>query len=145
MRSRAMNSVSARSSCVPCGALVTSTSQSRTQPKPGMSGCGNSTCPASTNGATASYRWVLDPSVTGTPTSPGIVWRNVLMAAAPLAFASTSLSAAMGHLRVIVLICLTCSVNSRSEEHTSELQSRENLVCRLLLEKKKYLVQCTVQ
>src|SRR5690606_41641576 len=27
--------------------------------------------------------------------------------------------------------------SSRSEEHTSELQSRENLVCRLLLEKKK--------
>src|SRR5690606_24700552 len=27
---------------------------------------------------------------------------------------------------------------SRSEEHTSELQSRENLVCRLLLEKKKH-------
>src|SRR5690606_11306119 len=28
-------------------------------------------------------------------------------------------------------------LNMRSEEHTSELQSRENLVCRLLLEKKK--------
>src|SRR5690606_41970396 len=28
---------------------------------------------------------------------------------------------------------------TRSEEHTSELQSRENLVCRLLLEKKKNL------
>src|SRR5690606_40751516 len=28
-------------------------------------------------------------------------------------------------------------VVQRSEEHTSELQSRENLVCRLLLEKKK--------
>src|SRR5690606_41839933 len=27
----------------------------------------------------------------------------------------------------------------RSEEHTSELQSRENLVCRLLLEKKKII------
>src|SRR5690606_40593957 len=27
--------------------------------------------------------------------------------------------------------------HKRSEEHTSELQSRENLVCRLLLEKKK--------
>src|SRR5690606_41421498 len=27
---------------------------------------------------------------------------------------------------------------SRSEEHTSEVQSRENLVCRLLLEKKKH-------
>src|SRR5690606_40728196 len=30
-----------------------------------------------------------------------------------------------------------CSAYPRSEEHTSELQSRENLVCRLLLEKKK--------
>src|SRR5690606_40546318 len=29
----------------------------------------------------------------------------------------------------------------RSEEHTSELQSRENLVCRLLLEKKKVNIQ----
>src|SRR5436309_13029908 len=29
------------------------------------------------------------------------------------------------------------SAPRRSEEHTSELQSRENLVCRLLLEKKK--------
>src|SRR5690606_41100670 len=29
------------------------------------------------------------------------------------------------------------AVGERSEEHTSELQSRENLVCRLLLEKKK--------
>src|SRR5690606_41192184 len=29
------------------------------------------------------------------------------------------------------------NLNDRSEEHTSELQSRENLVCRLLLEKKK--------
>src|SRR5436309_5117011 len=28
----------------------------------------------------------------------------------------------------------------RSEEHTSELQSRENLVCRLLLEKKKKII-----
>src|SRR5207302_8518430 len=29
------------------------------------------------------------------------------------------------------------ALGTRSEEHTSELQSRENLVCRLLLEKKK--------
>src|SRR2546430_13629824 len=28
-------------------------------------------------------------------------------------------------------------ITSRSEEHTSELQSQSNLVCRLLLEKKK--------
>src|SRR5690606_41470461 len=32
---------------------------------------------------------------------------------------------------------LSSSLCQRSEEHTSELQSRENLVCRLLLEKKK--------
>ena len=31
----------------------------------------------------------------------------------------------------------TTLLNIRSEEHTSELQSRTNLVCRLLLEKKK--------
>src|SRR6266700_6023091 len=30
----------------------------------------------------------------------------------------------------------------RSEEHTSELQSRENIVCRLLLEKKKKNICC---
>src|SRR5437588_1490577 len=29
--------------------------------------------------------------------------------------------------------------NDRSEEHTSELQSHSDLVCRLLLEKKKYI------
>src|SRR5256886_12743208 len=29
----------------------------------------------------------------------------------------------------------------RSEEHTSELQSQSNLVCRLLLEKKKHNIQ----
>src|SRR5690606_22423535 len=35
-------------------------------------------------------------------------------------------------------LCLTeQEAKDRSEEHTSELQSRENLVCRLLLEKKK--------
>src|SRR3712207_7085885 len=33
------------------------------------------------------------------------------------------------------------SPRRRSEEHTSELQSRQYLVCRLLLEKKKYPIQ----
>src|SRR3712207_7928801 len=32
----------------------------------------------------------------------------------------------------------------RSEEHTSELQSRQYLVCRLLLEKKKILKSCSI-
>src|SRR3712207_8331499 len=35
-------------------------------------------------------------------------------------------------------------VEARSEEHTSELQSRQYLVCRLLLEKKKKNDNCTV-
>src|SRR5699024_12006127 len=35
----------------------------------------------------------------------------------------------------------TCSLVSRSEEHTSELQSRFDLVCRLLLEKKKTTIK----
>src|SRR5256885_8864952 len=34
---------------------------------------------------------------------------------------------------------LLCALFPRSEEHTSELQSPCNLVCRLLLEKKKYI------
>src|SRR5947207_11559484 len=32
----------------------------------------------------------------------------------------------------------SCTTEARSEEHTSELQSHSDLVCRLLLEKKKY-------
>src|SRR3712207_8142227 len=32
---------------------------------------------------------------------------------------------------------VACGTEERSEEHTSELQSRQYLVCRLLLEKKK--------
>src|SRR6267378_4271071 len=39
------------------------------------------------------------------------------------------------------VFCL-CDAGGRSEEHTSELQSRRDLVCRLLLEKKKTAVHC---
>src|SRR5690606_40446730 len=42
-----------------------------------------------------------------------------------------------GALRKIGQLSGKKSICNRSEEHTSELQSRENLVCRLLLEKKK--------
>src|SRR5690606_40255605 len=38
--------------------------------------------------------------------------------------------------RGYLLIIINPLISYRSEEHTSELQSRENLVCRLLLEKK---------
>src|SRR5690606_41350358 len=40
-------------------------------------------------------------------------------------------------LRILAHVDLAVEDRRRSEEHTSELQSRENLVCRLLLEKKK--------
>src|SRR3712207_8384269 len=39
--------------------------------------------------------------------------------------------------RLIVVLFLSAIPQVRSEEHTSELQSRQYLVCRLLLEKKK--------
>src|SRR5438874_3122397 len=37
--------------------------------------------------------------------------------------------------------CYLVDVDYRSEEHTSELQSRRDLVCRLLLEKKKNIIK----
>src|SRR2546429_1845710 len=43
----------------------------------------------------------------------------------------------VGHSRLQAVQCSTCLWRNRSEEHTSELQSRLHLVCRLLLEKKK--------
>src|SRR5438270_5156622 len=41
------------------------------------------------------------------------------------------------HLGIITLLIGSLVMPRRSEEHTSELQSQSNLVCRLLLEKKK--------
>src|SRR3712207_7757409 len=38
-----------------------------------------------------------------------------------------------------------CAAQRRSEEHTSELQSRQYLVCRLLLEKKKIYTTKSVE
>src|SRR5690606_40326106 len=54
---------------------------------------------------------------------------------------SVAISSATGRLRwdaaTSRLALEDLFIDLRSEEHTSELQSRENLVCRLLLEKKK--------
>src|SRR3989475_8764918 len=41
------------------------------------------------------------------------------------------------HCRSFDTVAPAASAYERSEEHTSELQSQSNLVCRLLLEKKK--------
>src|SRR2546429_9648743 len=49
----------------------------------------------------------------------------------------TTIDAAGGQLPVLGQTISVTASTSRSEEHTSELQSRLHLVCRLLLEKKK--------
>src|SRR2546430_12675187 len=49
----------------------------------------------------------------------------------------SSVTIATGFLAALGLVLLVESAALRSEEHTSELQSQSNLVCRLLLEKKK--------
>src|SRR5258707_9952749 len=64
---------------------------------------------------------------------------NILGRSTQLLMASTQLLMASSQLLMV-----------RSEEHTSELQSRQYLVCRLLLEKKKtkqslYTVRSTVE
>src|SRR5258708_29440113 len=41
------------------------------------------------------------------------------------------------HVRDVMAAGILGSINRRSEEHTSELQLPDHLVCRLLLEKKK--------
>src|SRR2546430_8739738 len=46
---------------------------------------------------------------------------------------------ALGHGHLVTAID---AEHTRSEEHTSELQSQSNLVCRLLLEKKKKYKRC---
>src|SRR3712207_6849417 len=49
-----------------------------------------------------------------------------------------------GHVLNLVYAKVFLAELQRSEEHTSELQSRQYLVCRLLLEKKKILNSNTV-
>src|SRR5438874_3745099 len=61
-----------------------------------------------------------------------------------LGFADGVAAVVVGNLIGCTLLALTASMGPaigmpRSEEHTSELQSRRDLVCRLLLEKKKKL------
>src|SRR5688572_32214806 len=46
--------------------------------------------------------------------------------------------------RVSAIRCTGRSTRGRSEEHTSELQSQSNLVCRLLLEKKNFIENNTI-
>src|SRR5699024_11612896 len=70
---------------------------------------------------------------------------SILKPMAPMFF-SSSLHKYKCQLGLVLYACIVCckcltsfsfGIKDRSEEHTSELQSRFDLVCRLLLEKKK--------
>src|SRR5207253_11395083 len=61
---------------------------------------------------------------------------SVLAAAVPVVVAAFT-QGLPGRLQVVGLLLALAAPRKRSEEHTSELQSRGHLVCRLLLEKKK--------
>src|SRR3989475_3347566 len=54
-----------------------------------------------------------------------------------------------GGVRCLTTVVAVCrrfgAVYGRSEEHTSELQSQSNLVCRLLLEKKKRIILSSLE
>src|SRR3712207_7774244 len=75
--------------------------------------------------------------------SRGELFRQVIFRAS-LPQIITGIRIALGVAWLVVVAAEMIAVNSglgyliRSEEHTSELQSRQYLVCRLLLEKKKY-------
>src|SRR5467141_4566032 len=65
-------------------------------------------------------------------------WPNAAAATSSSARRSHGSGAPRGTNRTTDEVTLGCGTNAaRSEEHTSELQSHLNLVCRLLLEKKK--------
>src|SRR5690606_41764660 len=65
----------------------------------------------------------------------GIVGLAVAWCAARAGLTVTVLDPAPGDGATHAAAGMLAPVTERSEEHTSELQSRENLVCRLLLEK----------
>src|SRR5690349_23716438 len=70
---------------------------------------------------------------TGTPARrPGVVLAVILVTQLMVILDGTVVNIAMPHIQQALHF-------SRSEEHTSELQSRRDLVCRLLLEKKKQM------
>src|SRR6266513_4149464 len=95
------------------------------------------------------YRWfILVHIAIRPPLSPHLLFFFFLMIRRPprstlfpyttLFRSSTSITPAPGCLHTGQPRCS----RRRSEEHTSELQSRFDLVCRLLLEKKKKLLWC---
>src|SRR2546421_8520179 len=63
--------------------------------------------------------------------------REPSLSAGPSRVRAASFSVPLPWTTICALSTPKLAKSSRSEEHTSELQSRSDLVCRLLLEKKK--------
>src|SRR5690625_5523587 len=86
------------------------------------------------------YQVVAD-AVTGRPGVEYVVdQRSILEPLFLILNRATLLAAGLAALMTITAIMLiTTTIRLRSEEHTSELQSRGHLVCRLLLEKKQII------
>src|SRR5690606_39700435 len=95
--------------------------------------------PASTSGSTAA----TPPH--SSPTSPTSAHKPPTRAQAAASTAAKPSPAACAPSPQPPATSSRFSQSSRSEEHTSELQSREKLVCRLLLEKKTDRVRAGLQ
>src|SRR5688572_32072849 len=61
-----------------------------------------------------------------------------------VALAAQALAQPVQHALLVVYEQEAAHGQARSEEHTSELQSQSNLVCRLLLEKKKKITTTNI-
>src|SRR5690606_40043899 len=73
-------------------------------------------------------KYVGEPQISGLPITSTRVEQDTFL------LTSEVQSTSGGTFQYLFAGCRAASPTQRSEEHTSELQSRENLVCRLLLE-----------
>src|SRR2546430_17645847 len=99
--------------------------------------------PAKTGGAGSSSGMINGRSIVGRSSSgtPGGAAKGPLsncVCASPSTTRSFGLSSTSSCTSSPSAFAASCATE-RSEEHTSELQSQSNLVCRLLLEKKKHM------
>src|SRR5690554_1136576 len=82
------------------------------------------------------FLWVFLPFKLGSPLLSS--WSNSDKITLPEGFQPQIIICSSRSSSSIALILISLNI-LRSEEHTSELQSRPHLVCRLLLEKKKHM------
>src|SRR5690606_40091315 len=100
-------------------------------------------CPSHSGSFSSGYSsWICSSDIAANRHLPEAeVWRGIRVptriSARRTWLLSKRLTIRASRLERIANETASLLAEARSEEHTSELQSRENLVCRLLLEKKK--------